>query len=294
MSKLNDRLEQYHRPLLLVFSVVAVVLIGWARFLTGPELTFSFFFLLPIITVTWLLGVRAGVLISLLSALSWLVADLLMIEHYISVYIPLINEFFRLVVFLFVVLIISRYKKNLEIQKELAMIDPLTGVANRRAFFQLVQRETDRSRRYNDPFSVMVIDIDNFKQINDRFGHDTGDRLLLTVVGTIKQHVRSMDTIARFGGDEFVVLLTGAEEQPAFSVAAKLQKQLLAEMERKRWRVTFSIGLVTYLSPPHSMEAAIKVADQLMYQVKRSGKNDIRHAVINLEKQSAENENQAR
>jgi diguanylate cyclase (GGDEF)-like protein len=160
------------------------------------------------------------------------------------------------------------------------MIDPLTGVANRRAFFQLVQRETERSRRYNDPFSVMVIDIDNFKQINDRFGHDTGDRLLLTVVGTIKHHVRAMDTIARFGGDEFVVLLTGVEEQPAFAVATKLQKQLLAEMERKRWRVTFSIGLATYLSPPHSMDAAIKVADQLMYQVKRSGKNDIRQAVI--------------
>jgi hypothetical protein len=88
MAKLNDRLEQYHRPLLLLFSVVAVVLIGWARFLTGPELTFSFFFLLPIIAITWLLGVRAGILISLFSALSWLVADLLMIEHYTSLYPP--------------------------------------------------------------------------------------------------------------------------------------------------------------------------------------------------------------
>lgn len=93
MQKLNHRLEQYYQPLLLVLSFVGVLLIGWARFLTGPELAFSFFYLLPIIAVTWLVGARAGILISFVSASSWLVADILMLEQYTSIYIPLINEF---------------------------------------------------------------------------------------------------------------------------------------------------------------------------------------------------------
>jgi diguanylate cyclase (GGDEF)-like protein len=287
IQKLQHHFEQYYQPLLLVFSFVAVLLIGWARFLTGPELAFSFFYLLPITAVTWLAGTRAGILIAFVSASSWLVADILMLEHYTSIYIPLINESFRLAVFLFIVFVISRYKTTLDAHKELAMIDPLTGVANRRAFFQLARSETERSRRYNHPFSVMVIDVDNFKQINDRFGHDTGDRLLLTVVETIKHHVRAMDIVARFGGDEFVVLLARADEKPAIAVAAKLQKQLLSKMESNRWRVTFSVGLATYRLPPHSIEEAIKIADELMYQVKRSGKNDIKHVVISKEEQSA-------
>jgi diguanylate cyclase (GGDEF)-like protein len=290
IQKSNHRVEKYYQPLLLVLCFVAVLLIGWARFLTGPELAFSFFYLFPIVVVTWLVGARAGVLISFVSASSWLVADIYMLEQYTNIYIPLINEFFRLAVFLFIVFIIARYKKTLDAHKELAMIDPLTGVANRRAFFQLARSETERSRRYNHSLSVMVIDIDNFKQINDRFGHDTGDRLLLTVVETIKHHVRAMDIVARFGGDEFVVLLARADEKPAIAVAAKLQKQLLSEMESNRWRVTFSIGLATYRSAPQSIEEAIKVADELMYQVKRSGKNDIRHTLINMEEQSAGNQ----
>jgi diguanylate cyclase (GGDEF)-like protein len=290
MQRINHHFEQYYQPLLLVLSFVAVLLIGWARFLTGPELAFSFFYLPPIITVTWLVGARAGILISFVSASSWLVADMLMLEQYTSIYIPLINELFRLAVFLFIVFIIARYKETLDAHKELAMVDPLTGVANRRAFFQLSRSETERSRRYSHPFSVMVIDIDNFKQINDRFGHDTGDRLLITVVETIKHHVRAMDIVARFGGDEFVVLLARAAEKPAIAVAGKLQKQLLSKMESNRWRVTFSIGLATYRSPPHNIEEAIKVADELMYQVKRSGKNDIKHAVMNMEEQSAANQ----
>lgn len=183
-------------------------------------------------------------------------------------------------VFLFIVLMIARHKKILKTQKELAMMDPLTGVANRRAFFQLARTEIDRSRRYNHPFSVMVIDVDDFKQINDHFGHHTGDRLLTTVVETVKHHVRAIDIVARFGGDEFVVLLVKTGEKPASLVAQKLQKQLLGIMQKNQWRVTFSIGLATYHAVPDSVDETIKAADELMYHVKHNGKNNIRHAVI--------------
>ncbi len=276
----HEKRRRGYKQLLLVLIIGLVLLIGWLRFLTGPEFAFSFLYLLPIITVTWLFGIRWGILVSVVSTLSWLLADLSMIDRFSNSYIPLANESFRLMVFLFIVVMITRHKKILETQKALAMMDPLTGVANRRAFLQLASTEIDRSRRYNHNFSVMVIDIDNFKQINDHFGHHTGDRLLTTVAETIKNHVRVIDIVARFGGDEFVVLLVKTGERSAALVTRKIQKQLLGIMQKNQWPVTFSIGLATYHSIPDSVDETIKAADDLMYHVKHNGKNNIRHAVI--------------
>ncbi len=248
--------------------------------MAGPEFAFSFLYLIPIIIVTWLVGIYWGMMVSVVSAFSWLIADLSMIDRFSNSYIPIVNESLRLAVFLFIVLIITRYKKILANQKEKASMDPLTGVANRRAFFRLARTEIDRSRRYNHPFSVMFIDIDNFKQINDHLGHHTGDRLLIKVVKTIKYHLRAIDIVARFGGDEFVVLLVRTEDNSALLVVRKLQKQLLDVMQENKWPVTFSIGVATYHSVPDSVEETIRAADELMYQVKHNGKNNIRHAVL--------------
>ena len=146
-----------------------------------PEFAFSFLYLRPITTATWLVGIHWGILVSVVSTFSWLLTDLSMIDRFSNSTILLVNESFRLMVFLFIVFMITIHKKILETQKELAMMDPLTEVANRRAFLQLAQTEIDRSRRYNHPFSVMVMDIDDFKQINDHFGHHTGDHLLITL-----------------------------------------------------------------------------------------------------------------
>ena len=264
----------------LMVALGAVALIGWLRFLTGPEFAFSFLYLIPIVLVTWLVNRPWGIIISAVSAFSWLVADISMVDHFSCTYVPLINETFRFTVFLFVVFMIDKYKRMLEQQKEMAMLDPLTGVANRRAFYQLAAVEIDRSRRYPFPFSVLVMDIDNFKDINDEFGHQVGDRLLVSVVETIKAHLRAIDIVARFGGDEFVILLVDTSEAAANLVARKLQRQLLEKMKEKQWDVTFSIGIVTCHDTPDSIEEAILAADALMYEVKHNGKNDVRHAVL--------------
>ncbi|WP_319524372.1 diguanylate cyclase [uncultured Desulfosarcina sp.] len=268
------------KPLLLTAIVALICGIGWVRFLTGPEFAFSLLYLPPIITVTWFFGLFWGIFSALLSTLSILMADLSLIDRFSSPYIPLANESFRLIIFLFMVFIIFRYKKILARHKEMAMMDPLTRIANRRAFFHLAGMEIDRSRRYGHPFSVMVIDVDDFKQINDRFGHDAGDRLLITMVDTIRRHIRGIDIVARFGGDEFVVLLVKTGEEAAAMVAGKLKSRLLSVVAENRWPVTFSIGMATYHSVPENVEETIRAADRLMYQVKHDGKNDIRHAVL--------------
>lgn len=277
-SPVNSR--RYQKPLLIAAALGMIVLIGWLRFLTGPEFAFSFLYLIPIVTVTWMTDRPWGITMSAASAFSWLLVDLGMVDRFSRAYIPLVNESFRFTVFLFIVFMIAKYKRMLATQKELAMMDPLTGIANRRAFRQLATIEIDRSQRYQLPFSIMVIDVDDFKPINDQFGHHTGDRLLVTVVETIKQHLRAIDIIARFGGDEFVVLLVNTAETAADTVVRKLQRQLLDKMKEKKWAVTFSIGMVTYHIIPDSVEETIQAADALMYEVKHNGKNDVRHAVL--------------
>ena len=200
MPASSEKRKRHHKPLLLTAALGLVVLIGWLRFLTGHEFAFSFLYLMPIVAVTWMTGRQWGMVMSGVSAFSWLVVDLSMVDRFSHAYIPLVNEAFRFSVFMFVVFMIAKYKRILEIQKELAMSDPLTGIANRRAFRQFATVEIDRSRRYQLPFSVMLIDVDDFKPINDQFGHHTDDRLLTTVVETIKHHLRAIDIIARFGG----------------------------------------------------------------------------------------------
>ncbi len=258
----------------------AVFLIMRVQMSAGPEFAFSLLYLVLIITVTWMVGSAYGAIMSLISASAWLLADLSMIERFSSPWIPFVNESLRLVVFLFIVLMIGRYRKILVDQKELAATDPLTGVANRRAFFHLAGTEINRSRRYGHPFSILVIDIDDFKQINDNMGHQTGDRLLVRVIETIKNQLRAIDIVSRFGGDEFVVLLVRSDEKNASLIVGKLLKKLQKTMADNHWPVTFSIGVATYRSVPENVEEAIRAADELMYEVKHNGKNDIRHAVL--------------
>jgi diguanylate cyclase (GGDEF)-like protein len=268
------------KPFFLTLVFALIVFIGWVRFLTGTEYAFSLLYLLPIAAVTWVKGLLWGTLSAVASTLSLLQADLALIDRFSTPYIPFINESFRLVIFMFVVFMIAKYKQILANQKEMAMIDPLTGIANRRAFFIFARTEIDRSRRYSHPFSVMVIDIDDFKSINDQFGHHTGDRLLIAVVETIRHHVRAIDIVSRFGGDEFVVLLVKTGDQSASLIAQKLQNQLLKTMKNQQWQVTFSIGVATYHSTPETVEETVRAADQLMYEVKHNGKNGIKHAVL--------------
>jgi diguanylate cyclase (GGDEF)-like protein len=280
MQEQQENIKRFRKALFILLAFASVLFIGWVRFLTGPEFAFSLLYLFPIIIVTWMIGLRWGILISLVSTASWLWADLSMIDRFSNSMIPLVNESFRLVVFLLIVFMIANNRKIMKDLEALALQDYLTGTFNRRGFYQLAQVEINRSRRYGHPFSVMMIDLDKFKAINDHLGHQVGDHLLMTVAETIKQHVRTIDIVARLGGDEFVVLLVKADEKTASVVSKKLKNQLLKIMQKKRWPVTFSIGVATYPLIPDTVDEMIKVADELMYQVKHNGKNDVRCAVV--------------
>jgi diguanylate cyclase (GGDEF)-like protein len=243
-------------------------------------LALSLFYLFPIGLSTWYGGKWLGVIMSLTSALSWLAADILMLNSFSSIVIPFLNETFRLIVFLAVTYIIFKLKYALESHKEMAGIDPLTSVANRRAFFDLAILELNKARRNQTPISVLYMDIDNFKHINDHFGHHIGDRLLRSVAKTIKNNIREIDVIARFGGDEFGILLAETGSGPAVLVTRKLKKKLMELVQHNGWPVTFSTGVVTFEITPAGVDEMIDAADAQMYLAKQNGKNRTRYKVI--------------
>ncbi|MBT8132271.1 MAG: sensor domain-containing diguanylate cyclase, partial [Gammaproteobacteria bacterium] len=149
----------------------------------------------------------------------------------------------------------------LEREKSLARTDHLTAVANARLFEERLEREIERCKRYQHPFSVAYLDLDHFKNINDTLGHQVGDRLLTRVADIMSSLCRSTDTVARLGGDEFAVLFPECNESPARSAVGKLRLALLDEMRRNDWSVTFSIGAITCREPPDSVQALIEAAD---------------------------------
>jgi diguanylate cyclase (GGDEF)-like protein len=276
ISYLYKQPEAYWIPL----GFIVVALVGVLEHLVGRELFFSIFYLIPISLVTWFTARWVGIMVSIISAMVWLLADFTSGHTYSHPAIPYWNMSVRLLTFLVVTFILSALKSTLEDEKELARTDPLTGIANRRYFIELANIEINRARRYKHPFTVVHIDLDNFKTVNDRFGHTTGDSLLRLVANTIQNNIRATDTVARLGGDEFAILLPETGAGPAQVITEKTQKINLEVMQRNGWPVSFSIGAVTFLNPPSTVDEILKISDGLMYAAKNNGKNIIKHNVF--------------
>jgi diguanylate cyclase (GGDEF)-like protein len=176
--------------------------------------------------------------------------------------------------------VVATLKSALERADELARTDYLTGAANFRSFAEMVNAELHRARRYARPFTVCYLDVDYFKIVNDRFGHSTGDALLRVIVDTTRSRTRASDVVARLGGDEFAILLPETGYEAAQAVVAKLRESLLEAVRQRGWPVTFSIGVVTCLEPPDSVDALLQAADGLMYSVKNTTKDSVNHVVL--------------
>jgi len=272
--------RKYRKYLLAIFCLLAAIFIGVIRFLTGPEFALSLFYILPIALATWYAGRWVGVMVSFASAFSWLIADLSMLPAFSSGLIPYLNETFRLTVFLIITFILAKLKRAMDNHKALGRTDPLTAILNRRAFYDLAELELNKARRYQKPLSVLYLDVDNFKKINDRLGHHVGDALLCSAAKMIKSNIRAIDIMGRFGGDEFVILLAETGPESVALIARKLRDKLLLLMQNKNWPATFSIGAVTFESPPESVEQLIIAADGQMYNAKMNGKNRIHYKVM--------------
>lgn len=175
----------------------------------------------------------------------------------------------------------------MESERELARTDFLTGAFNSRSFHDVAQMEIDRSARYSHPFTIAFVDVDNFKTINDTYGHAMGDIVLRKIVTNIQQNLRKTDIIARVGGDEFAILLPETDMDTAPTVISNVQRKLLDEMRKNELPVTFSIGVLSLTASQLSVDEMLGIADQMMYAVKNGGKNNVYYDIYPNEKSYA-------
>lgn len=153
--------------------------------------------------------------------------------------------------------------------------DPLTDVLNRRAFFNQGELELARARRRRTGLSILVIDLDFFKRINDQFGHDTGDRVLIHFAGVVTRQHRETDIFARFGGEEFVLLLPDTDIAQAVAMAQRIQAGIDAGRPESLPVYTCSIGVAQRVESADSPDAMIHCADQALYRAKQNGRNRV-------------------
>lgn len=162
--------------------------------------------------------------------------------------------------------------------KDLAMIDGLTGIYNHRAFKERLQIEIDRSRRYNSIITLLILDLDKFKRINDTYGHLCGDYVLKKTANIIRGSVRTVDTVARYGGEEFAVILISADKKSCLNTAERICKNIhsfLFEKDGMTERMSISIGMSEYPGDGDDMQSLISSADMAMYRAKRAGGNQV-------------------
>jgi diguanylate cyclase (GGDEF)-like protein len=153
--------------------------------------------------------------------------------------------------------------------RNLAVSDPLTGLANYRRLIAVIESELDRSRRTQRPFSIVLLDMDGLKAINDRYGHLVGSRALVRLGKILRNHSRAIDTPARYGGDEFALVLPEAPKEIAARVAGRVRERLAMEAEEPALSV--SAGIAAYPEDGDTAEKLLGAADRVLYRMKRRG-----------------------
>lgn len=254
--------------------LMLVAAIGALHYFSGRELNFFILFLIPTIIAAWALNFRAGILIALVSVFIGFISDFIH-QSDAAITIQVINAVTRFAVFSLVVWGVWKIHALSHALADLALTDTLTGLNNRRAFMLRGTEEMERARRYDQPLSVMFIDLDNFKSVNDLFGHDEGDELLKLVADITRGRLRTTDYGARMGGDEFAAILPATDSNGSRELGENLRIDLNAAIQARNYPATASIGIATFLHPPATFALALVEADALMYEVKKSTKNAV-------------------
>lgn len=282
MQRLGSYLTKLSSRSALLISLGLVAIVGALDYLLVPGLSLSLFYLIPISTAAWYSGRRAAIGLSILSGVVAGVEDAYPLQGVAGTPPILLWETAsRLAFFLVVALLVTSLRNALDRERVLARTDYLTGLGNARSFFEGASQELDRARRYGRAISIMYLDLDDFKVINDELGHVAGDEVLRLTASVLRRHLRSTDMVGRLGGDEFAILLPETGFEGAGSAAAKVRTALREELVRQGWSLTISVGVLTCEEMPASVERLIDQVDSLMYAVKRSGKDGI------LQKRSA-------
>ncbi len=167
------------------------------------------------------------------------------------------------------------FKAYLDVCEEAAFTDHLTGLANRRRFERQLEREVGRMSRFGHPFSLLMLDIDSFKNLNDSYGHDAGDEAIRRISKVLREGTRGIDLAARIGGEEFAILLVETNKEGGLEVAERLRAAIKALEIPKAGRITGSFGVAECPSDAQTAAEILKAADVALYEAKRNGRDQV-------------------
>lgn len=272
-------------PVTLCFmiSLLIFVELGLVDHGTGTGISFSAFYVIPIAILAWNADKRT--FINFVFIISFYRAAIIYFDstyNYSNITYYFINLVLSYILYASIGFIILKYREIYDLEKNNARIDHITGISNWQGFSETIEKINDKCKVQNKPISVVYIDCDNFKWVNDNLGHSFGDHALRIVARTIKDNIRKIDIVARLGGDEFALILTYTTPEEAMNVVKKINAILLKKMKENNYPITFSIGLATFLTPQSSYNEMLKSADNLMYEIKKSSKNNIKQQVFSL------------
>ncbi|OIO68263.1 MAG: hypothetical protein COW19_02970 [Zetaproteobacteria bacterium CG12_big_fil_rev_8_21_14_0_65_55_1124] len=272
---LNYLFEGKPRGLIFLYSLVLVIFDGVVDFMTGYELTYFIFYVLPVMLAAWYGNRGMGWIISLLSAMVWLFVDIIDAHPYSHDWYAYWNGGVRFSFFILITKLITAVRMRLEIEKTLARVDPLTDAPNRLAFREKCDVLFPLANRKQSPMALGFIDIDDFSNLNDKHGHGFGDEVLRTVVGMLKRSMRKTDVFGRVGGNEFAVLLPNTDPDTARKLFAELHLLLIERAQTEGWPIGFSIGVAVIENPDISTDQAMEFAEDLVHRVKKSDKSSL-------------------
>lgn len=270
-------LERRSCAWIISISILWTAAVGTVDHITSAEISVGAFYLIGIALAAWCCGKRSGFAMVILCATVWFSAEAReRPDGHLRVFVYW-NTFIRICYFLPVMYLTAHLRERLLREEESARTDSLTGAHNSRSFYALLELERVRSERSGEPMTLVYLDVDNFKQVNDTMGHSKGDEVLRQVVSVLRENLRPTDSVGRLGGDEFAILMPRTNRLQSENVVSRLRELLLAATLESKMPVTFSIGVAAFTSPPASTEEAIRMGDQLMYNAKQTGKNQIQY-----------------
>jgi diguanylate cyclase (GGDEF)-like protein len=281
VSSLLARASEGRTPTYVTIGAYAlIIVVGVIDYFTGFQTSFAPLYMVPVAVIAWFRGRTTGVVTAFIAGAVQLSFDLAAAGSIRFLAGIAWNTVSVVLLAALMAITLALLHSVLDQESNLARTDPTTEVSNGRGFGEQLTAEMARSRRYSRPFSVAFIDLDDFKQVNDRLGHDAGDRLLHDVGASIRDVIRKSDTVGRLGGDEFAVLLPETGTDAAFSIGEKLLGALGDLSDSGDWRIGASIGIATYVRPPESGDEVLGRADEVMYLAKRAGKGRVAAATF--------------
>jgi diguanylate cyclase (GGDEF)-like protein len=263
---------------IFVLATFLFLLDEYIDYLTGPELNVSFFHLIPVFLIVWNAGLLPGLVYDVFCAGVILFVSTLPAGGYPNS-VQVFNALASLIFLGAFTGVLSLLKKHLEQVTARADLDGLTRLLNSTSFTKQAELEVRASACGGRPFTILYIDVDNFKTVNDTLGHAAGDEVLKAVGKFLAGHFRKDDLRTRIGGDEFAVFLPDYSLEEAKRDIPPFHESLNRVLAASQAAVTCSIGGMTFTKAPPTLQDALHEADMLMYQVKMSGKNNFRLSV---------------